>query len=194
MAFYPYNGICARGGAPLASLPWPMLTLSQPRPCPTRRPPTQAIHLALQCLSFDFVGTCLDESSEDLGTIQVPSGGCCMLASAFGFCCRWVGGRCPAAPAALPLLAHPSNLHPLRASSPVAPCQPGALPLRTPPPCSSSLTSTQPRSRPCPTWRSSAWSASRRCAAPCSAARPSAPTSSAGACLCCMVAGGVQLA
>lgn len=35
---------------------------------------TQAVQLALQCLSFDFVGTCLDESSEDLGTIQVPSG------------------------------------------------------------------------------------------------------------------------
>ena len=34
----------------------------------------QAVQLALQCLSFDFVGTCLDESSEDLGTIQVPSG------------------------------------------------------------------------------------------------------------------------
>ncbi|CAL8462392.1 g1925 [Coccomyxa elongata] len=33
----------------------------------------QAVSLALQCLSFDFVGTCLDESSEDLGTIQVPS-------------------------------------------------------------------------------------------------------------------------
>ncbi|KAL4457497.1 hypothetical protein ABPG75_012362 [Micractinium tetrahymenae] len=33
----------------------------------------QAVQLALQCLSFDFVGTCLDESSEDLGTIQVPS-------------------------------------------------------------------------------------------------------------------------
>ena len=31
----------------------------------------QAVALALQCLSFDFVGTCLDESSEDLGTIQV---------------------------------------------------------------------------------------------------------------------------
>jgi hypothetical protein len=30
----------------------------------------QAVSLALQCLSFDFVGTCLDESSEDLGTIQ----------------------------------------------------------------------------------------------------------------------------
>ena len=28
--------------------------------------------LALRCLSFDFVGTSLDESSEDLGTIQVP--------------------------------------------------------------------------------------------------------------------------
>lgn len=33
----------------------------------------QAISLALQCLSFDFVGTCLDESSEDLGTIQVSA-------------------------------------------------------------------------------------------------------------------------
>ncbi|GAB4820934.1 hypothetical protein N2152v2_007980 [Parachlorella kessleri] len=33
----------------------------------------QAVQLALGCLSFDFVGTCLDESSEDLGTIQIPS-------------------------------------------------------------------------------------------------------------------------
>lgn len=32
----------------------------------------QGLSLALQCLSFDFVGTCLDESAEDLGTIQVP--------------------------------------------------------------------------------------------------------------------------
>lgn len=31
----------------------------------------QAITLALQSMSYDFVGTCLDESSEDLGTIQV---------------------------------------------------------------------------------------------------------------------------
>ena len=31
----------------------------------------QAVSLALAALSFDFVGTCLDESSEDLGTIQV---------------------------------------------------------------------------------------------------------------------------
>ncbi len=30
----------------------------------------QAVSLALAALSFDFVGTCLDESSEDLGTIQ----------------------------------------------------------------------------------------------------------------------------
>ncbi|KAK9818400.1 hypothetical protein WJX72_012091 [[Myrmecia] bisecta] len=33
----------------------------------------QAVSLALAALSFDFVGTCLDESAEDLGTIQVPS-------------------------------------------------------------------------------------------------------------------------
>ncbi|EFJ44129.1 hypothetical protein VOLCADRAFT_65225 [Volvox carteri f. nagariensis] len=31
------------------------------------------LNLALACLSFDFVGTCLDESSEELCTIQVPS-------------------------------------------------------------------------------------------------------------------------
>ena len=34
----------------------------------------QAVSLALGALSFDFVGTCLDESSEDLGTIQVRRG------------------------------------------------------------------------------------------------------------------------
>lgn len=33
----------------------------------------QAMSLALACLSFDFVGTCVDESAEDLGTIQIPS-------------------------------------------------------------------------------------------------------------------------
>ena len=33
----------------------------------------QAIALSLKCLSYDFVGTTLDESSEDLGTIQIPS-------------------------------------------------------------------------------------------------------------------------
>ncbi len=34
----------------------------------------QAVQLALGCLSFDFVGTCLDESAEDLGTIQARQG------------------------------------------------------------------------------------------------------------------------
>eukprot|EP00898_Chlorokybus_atmophyticus_P001655 jgi/Chlat1/2490/Chrsp175S02362 len=33
----------------------------------------QALNLSLKCLSFDFVGTSLDESTEDLGTIQIPS-------------------------------------------------------------------------------------------------------------------------
>ena len=33
----------------------------------------QATSLALVCLSYDFVGTSLDESTEDIGTIQVPS-------------------------------------------------------------------------------------------------------------------------
>lgn len=33
----------------------------------------QAMSLALACLSFDFVGTCVDDSTEDVGTIQIPS-------------------------------------------------------------------------------------------------------------------------
>lgn len=33
----------------------------------------QATSLVLVCLSYDFVGTSLDESTEDIGTIQVPS-------------------------------------------------------------------------------------------------------------------------
>ncbi|KAL8162040.1 hypothetical protein V2J09_013529 [Rumex salicifolius] len=32
-----------------------------------------AISLSVKCLSFDFVGTSIDESSEEFGTIQVPS-------------------------------------------------------------------------------------------------------------------------
>ncbi len=34
---------------------------------------SQALSLASECLSFDFIGTNPDESSEDVGTIQVPS-------------------------------------------------------------------------------------------------------------------------
>lgn len=30
-----------------------------------------ALSLALKCLSFDFVGTSIDESSEEFGTVQV---------------------------------------------------------------------------------------------------------------------------
>lgn len=33
----------------------------------------QALRLLVATLSFDFVGTCLDESAEDLGTIQIPT-------------------------------------------------------------------------------------------------------------------------
>mmetsp|Transcript_8801 Transcript_8801/g.18815 ORF Transcript_8801/g.18815 Transcript_8801/m.18815 type:complete len:1064 (-) Transcript_8801:979-4170(-) len=33
----------------------------------------QGLTLSSQCLSFDFVGTCLDDSSEEICTIQVPS-------------------------------------------------------------------------------------------------------------------------
>ncbi|EHA8586343.1 hypothetical protein COCNU_scaffold000192G000010 [Cocos nucifera] len=31
------------------------------------------LSLSLRCLSFDFVGTSLDESSEEFGTVQIPS-------------------------------------------------------------------------------------------------------------------------
>ncbi|XP_031377633.1 exportin-7 isoform X1 [Punica granatum] len=33
-----------------------------------------ALSLALKCLSFDFVGTSIDESSEEFGTVQIPTG------------------------------------------------------------------------------------------------------------------------
>ena len=33
----------------------------------------QALQLSVACLSFDFVGTSLDESAEDLATLQIPS-------------------------------------------------------------------------------------------------------------------------
>ncbi|XP_071690173.1 uncharacterized protein [Rutidosis leptorrhynchoides] len=33
-----------------------------------------ALSLALKCLSFDFVGTSIDESSDEFGTVQIPSG------------------------------------------------------------------------------------------------------------------------
>lgn len=32
-----------------------------------------ALSLSLKCLSFDFVGTSIDESSEEFGTVQVHS-------------------------------------------------------------------------------------------------------------------------
>ncbi|GMN55678.1 hypothetical protein TIFTF001_024798 [Ficus carica] len=32
-----------------------------------------ALSLSLKCLSFDFVGTSIDESSEEFGTVQIPS-------------------------------------------------------------------------------------------------------------------------
>ncbi|KAI3829282.1 hypothetical protein L1987_03401 [Smallanthus sonchifolius] len=33
-----------------------------------------ALSLTLKCLSFDFVGTSIDESSDEFGTVQIPSG------------------------------------------------------------------------------------------------------------------------
>ena len=38
-----------------------------------KRAQEEALTLVLNCLSYDFIGTTLDEASEDLGTIQLPS-------------------------------------------------------------------------------------------------------------------------
>jgi exportin-7 len=32
-----------------------------------------ALSLALRCVSFDFVGTSIDESTEEFGTVQIPT-------------------------------------------------------------------------------------------------------------------------
>ena len=32
------------------------------------------LHLVLNCLTFDFIGTSTDESSDDLCTVQIPTG------------------------------------------------------------------------------------------------------------------------
>jgi hypothetical protein len=114
----------------------------------------QAVQLALQCLSFDFVGTCLDESSEDLGTIQVPSGEphtaqpACTQATRACRCswCRLAGIWVPTL-ACIDPLAHQCLL-PLLSCPPVPVIQPGGRPLRTHRPCNSSSTSTAPHSRP----------------------------------------------
>jgi hypothetical protein len=45
----------------------------------------QGLQLALSCLSYDFVGTCADDSSEDMTTIQVGA--------MFGGECVWGGGK-----------------------------------------------------------------------------------------------------
>ena len=50
-----------------------ILALRQLQAAPDVKLQEQAVGLAAACLSYDFVGTCLDESSEDLGTIQVSS-------------------------------------------------------------------------------------------------------------------------
>ena len=35
----------------------------------------QSLKLTLACLSYDFIGTSVDESTEDVGTVQVREGG-----------------------------------------------------------------------------------------------------------------------
>lgn len=43
-----------------------------------------ALSLSLKCLSFDFVGTSIDESSEEFGTVQVCIGDTIENSSCFG--------------------------------------------------------------------------------------------------------------
>ncbi|KAI3982347.1 hypothetical protein MKX01_037880 [Papaver californicum] len=50
-----------------------LTSLSQLKTDVSSRMPELALSLSLKCLSFDFVGTSLDESSEEFGTVQVPS-------------------------------------------------------------------------------------------------------------------------
>lgn len=50
-----------------------LTSLQQLRSDVTSKLQELALSLALKCLSFDFVGTTIDESSEEFGTVQVPS-------------------------------------------------------------------------------------------------------------------------
>ncbi|GAB4836168.1 hypothetical protein Ancab_001081 [Ancistrocladus abbreviatus] len=50
-----------------------LTSLQQLRNDATSRLQELALSLSLKCLSFDFVGTSIDESSEEFGTLQVPS-------------------------------------------------------------------------------------------------------------------------
>ncbi|KAF9688826.1 hypothetical protein SADUNF_Sadunf01G0028400 [Salix dunnii] len=50
-----------------------LTSLSQLKNDVTSRLQELALSLSLKCLSFDFVGTSIDESSEEFGTIQIPS-------------------------------------------------------------------------------------------------------------------------
>lgn len=43
------------------------------RPLQTVRGRMQALQLAVTCLSFDFVGTAVEDSAEDIATLQIPS-------------------------------------------------------------------------------------------------------------------------
>jgi len=64
------------GKAPVSARTGPLQlhSVSGISPITLRPRAAQAVQLALGCLSFDFVGTCLDESAEDLGTIQARQG------------------------------------------------------------------------------------------------------------------------
>jgi len=48
-------------------------TLGQITPQQDVRLREQSLRLALGCLSYDFIGTSVDESTEDVGTVQIPS-------------------------------------------------------------------------------------------------------------------------
>lgn len=63
----------------------------------------QAVSLALSCLSYDFIGTCTDESSEDLGTIQVLPCPCHTELVIIGVCLNPSSAAGSARPTRLPV-------------------------------------------------------------------------------------------
>eukprot|EP00891_Asterochloris_glomerata_P007395 jgi/Astpho2/7395/fgenesh1_pm.00114_%23_12_t len=65
--------VAFRDAALLKTMQIALASLKQLQPSTDTKLKEQAISLALSCLSFDFVGTCIDDSAEEMATIQVPS-------------------------------------------------------------------------------------------------------------------------
>jgi hypothetical protein len=110
----------------------------------------QGLALASQCLSYDFVGTCLDDSSEEMCTIQVRTKPLA-LGGAERQQRRHV--HCPGLGQEMDRPGNPPAALLFPARSP----PPGGQWWRSPPLCSSSSTTTRPPHRPSQTWRWTAW-------------------------------------